>query len=57
MGFGRNFSQWLNESLSVKIPSSVTAFSFNLYEPAGIPSVKFGIELIGASEFDRDDSD
>lgn len=50
MEFEKVFENWITESLSDEIPSTVKAFSFNLYEP-------FGIELIGASSFDLDNSD
>ena len=57
MDFEKVFETWLDESLSQEIPKSVVAFSFNLYEPAFIDDVKFGIELIGAEAFDEDDPD
>lgn len=57
MDFEKHFESWLNESLAQEIPSSVNAFSFNLYEPAFVDNVKFGIELIGAEAFDEDDPD
>ncbi len=57
MSFEEKFTEWLNDCLSQPIPASVKAFSLNLFEPAGIDGVKFGIELIGAGEFDEDDSD
>lgn len=57
MDFESDFESWLNESLAQEIPSSVKAFSFNLYEPAFIDGVKFGIELIGSEAFDENDPD
>lgn len=57
MDFENNFVSWLSNSLSQEIPDSVRAFSFNLYEPALVNDVKFGIELIGAESFDEHDSD
>lgn len=53
MSFEPTFHNWLNKSLSKSIPRTVKAFNFNLYETGS----NFGIELIGASEFDADDSD
>lgn len=57
MHFEQQFESWLNESLSQDIPATVKAFSFNLYEPAFVDDVKFGIELIGAEAFDEGGSD
>ena len=53
MNFETTFHNWLNKALSVNIPKSVKAFNFNLFETGS----NFGIELIGSSEFDADDSD
>jgi hypothetical protein len=55
MNFEDQFSQWIDESLAGDIPESVKAFCFNLFEPAEIPGVKFGVELIGADRFDEGD--
>jgi len=57
LDFEKRFESWLDESLAQAIPDSVKAFSFNLYEPAFIDDVKFGIELIGAEVIDEDDTD
>jgi len=57
MDFESDFATWLASSLSQCIPDSVIAFSFNLYEPAMVDGVKFGIELIGSGEFDANDPD
>lgn len=57
MEFEKTFGSWLSNNLSQEILDSVRAFSFNLYEPAFVDGVKFGIELIGAGSFDEDDSD
>lgn len=57
MSFQEQFSAWLDNALRDGVPDSVKAFSFNLDEPASINDVKFGVELIGASEFDEDDPD
>ena len=57
MEFRESFRAWLADGLSHAIPDSVKAFAFNLYEPAMVDGVKFGIELIGAGEFDENDPD
>ena len=57
MNFEHEFEDWLNKGLENNIPASVKAFSFNLFEPASIDNVKFGIELIGADIFDPNNSD
>lgn len=57
MVFEQLFADWLAGCVNKGIPDSVRAFSFNLYEPAGEPGVKFGIELIGAGQFDENDPD
>lgn len=57
MDFENTFISWLHASLTAPIRDEVKAFAFNLYEPAGEPGVKFGIELIGAGVFDEDDPD
>ncbi|TQV88228.1 hypothetical protein [Aliikangiella coralliicola] len=53
MNFEKQFYQWINQSLTGEIPPDVRAFSFNLFETGE----NFGIELIGASEFDKHNSD
>ena len=57
MDFEAQFTAWLTDSLSQSIPDFVRAFSFNLYEPAMVDGVAFGIELIGSGEFDENDPD
>ena len=57
MTFEKNLKDWLDKSLQEKIPEEVKALNFNLYEPAGIDDIKFGIELIGSSNFDEKNSD
>ncbi len=57
MSFEDQFSEWIDESLASYIPECVKAFSFNLFEPAEIPGVRFGVELIGANRFDEKDPD
>lgn len=53
MEFESSLFEWINESLANGVPSDVKAFSFNLYETRS----HFGLELIGASEFDEADPD
>lgn len=56
MDFSENFELWLTTVLASDLPSNVVAFSFNLFE-LGSADAKYGIELIGADEFDEDDPD
>lgn len=56
MTFEDNFKAWLRSSTNTVVPESVRAFSFNLCE-MGDGSSPFGLELIGSSEFDIEDSD
>jgi len=56
MTFEDGFKTWLRGSTRTDLPVSVRAFSFNLYELANRDS-PFGIELIGSSDFDVEDSD
>lgn len=57
LDFEKRFNSWLEACLGQAIPDTVKAFSFNLYEPAGDPVVKFGIELVAAGMFSEDDPD
>ena len=57
MDFEKSFSEWLVKNLQNDFPKSVKGFSFNLFEPVGDDSVKFGIELVGAESFDENNSD
>jgi len=57
MNFEESFCAWLGESVSEPIPTSVKAFAFNLFEYPETPTVKFGVELIGAGSFDLADPD
>lgn len=57
MDFRSAFRGWLQSILSSPVPDEVQAFAFNLYEPAGVRGVRFGVELIGAERFDADDSE
>ena len=54
--FRDDFEDWLDRSLAAEIPASVVAFSFNLFEHSSGAS-RYGVELIGASEFDCTDPD
>ena len=57
MNFETEFKAWLSKSLGENVPNSVQAFSFNLFEPELTVGVKFGIELVGADRFDKEDED
>jgi hypothetical protein len=57
MSFENDFKEWLIEGLEKPIPTSVKAFSFNLFECPETPEYKFGIEIVGASSFDEKNSD
>lgn len=48
------FETWLDSVMQMNIPSDVVAFCFNLYEDE---DETWTLELIGASTFDKDDSD
>lgn len=52
MDFPTQFEEWLSAALAAGVPSEVKAFSFNLFEPALVPGVKFGIEVVGTNAFD-----
>jgi len=54
MKFAEQLEAWLGKSLAQDIPAGVVAYSFNLFEYS---SRDYGIELVGASEFDPDDGD
>ena len=54
--FEEHFEHWLSSCLSGGCPSEVVAFTFNLFEQE-IEGSRFGIELVGTSEFDPADSD
>lgn len=51
----RKFERWVNASLEKGVPSQVCAFCFNLYED--VPDGRYSVEIVGASSFDKDDSD
>jgi hypothetical protein len=51
----KEFSKWLDDVLSIDIPSEVVAVNFNLYEAAHANA--WEIELIGAADFNENDSD
>ncbi len=56
MSFSEDFARWLDGSLPSELPREISAFSFNLFEQSKEGS-KFGIELVGAGEFDENDPD
>jgi hypothetical protein len=57
MDFDDTFRAWVAGTVEKGVPSSVKALSFNLYEPAGEPGVRFGVELVGAQRFSATDPD
>jgi hypothetical protein len=57
MNFPTQFKEWLSSALHPPVPGEVCAFSFNLFEPALVDGVRFGVELVGAETFDPEDSD
>ena len=57
MKYEEQLKHWLSQSFEEHIPPDVVAYSFNLLEPAGIPDVKFAIELVGTDRFKADDPD
>ena len=54
--FREEYHAWLEDALGDGIPPGVAAFVFNLYEQDG-SDTRFGVEFVGASEFDPDNSD
>jgi hypothetical protein len=57
MRFEDAFDIWLNAALDGAIPSAVSAFCFNLWQPSDAPGVTYAVELIGAGRFDEADPD
>jgi hypothetical protein len=57
MRFEEEFNEWLRGSLAQPVPTTVKAFSFNLFELPESPEIKFGIELIGSASFNENNSD
>ncbi|MEL6645728.1 MAG: hypothetical protein AAFQ79_17490 [Pseudomonadota bacterium] len=57
--FEEAFGRWLDSALSVPIPAEVVSFSFNLVELPTFNAAdpRFGVELIGATSFSKEDSD
>jgi hypothetical protein len=55
--FEQYFEQWLEQIANQASSRSTVAYSFNLYEPAFEPGVRFGIELVGAGSFNPDNAD
>ena len=56
MEFSEEFENWLASAFASSVPDTVAAYSFNLFE-IDSSVAKYGIELIGAGEFDADDMD
>ncbi len=48
------FSNWLDDVLEQDLPEGIIAFNFNLYEGS---KGTYDIQLIGADEFEEEDSD
>lgn len=57
MNFPAQFKEWLSSALQPPVPDEVRAFSFNLFEPALVDGVRFGVELVGAEAFDPENTD
>jgi len=45
------FHEWLNNQLNLEIPSDIIAFNINIYQSP------FFIEIVGSTEFDKQDED
>ncbi|MHA4866183.1 hypothetical protein ACXZ1M_00600 [Duganella sp. PWIR1] len=56
MDFPEEFDGWLASVLAPELPSTLVAFSFNLFE-LDSTDARYGIELVGADEFDLNDTD
>lgn len=56
MDFSEKFENWLASAFAAGVPDTVVAYSFNLFEIDSLDA-KYGMELIGAGEFDADDMD
>jgi hypothetical protein len=54
--FPHQYRAWLEAALAEGIPNDVVALVFNLFEQTSEAS-RYGVELVGASEFDRDNPD
>jgi len=54
--FSQQYRAWLEQALAEGVPNDVVAFAFNLYEQSS-NGARYGVEFIGASEFDRSDPD
>ena len=48
------FEEWVDVTLSAELPEGIEAFCFNIYEDGG---GKWSVEIVGASSFDRNNSD
>jgi len=55
MSFETTFTSYLNDAFRDFSTSEIQGFCFNLFEPAGNKRIKFGLEIIGSSQFDFDD--
>ncbi|QLI81196.1 hypothetical protein HZU75_06430 [Chitinibacter fontanus] len=57
MHLSAQLDQWLAQAFLNDSPTEIAGYSFNLFENANDANSKFGVELIGASRFDQDDTD
>ncbi|MFC0682872.1 hypothetical protein ACFFGH_33995 [Lysobacter korlensis] len=56
MEFPSLLESWLNDAAR-QLQPGVRAFAFNLFEPAGMEGVKYGVELIGSDRYADSDDD
>ena len=56
--FEGQFFEWVDKALKT-VPDSVNGFAFNLFERPWLDKVepKYGVELVGSSEFSFEDED
>jgi hypothetical protein len=54
--FPQQYMAWLEDALADGAPANVVAFTFNLFEQSS-NNARYGVEFVGCSEFDPDDSD
>ena len=50
----KEFEKWVDSSLTTELPKDIVAFCFNLYDDG---NGQWAIELVGTSNFDKDNSD
>lgn len=54
--FPDEYRAWVEDALAEGLPSDVVALTFNLFEQ-GANAARYGVELVGTSEFDRNKPD